>query len=366
MRTAAAVTSLVTDFVDNPDAVLYADPAQQDRWGRGVLRDLLLYSHPARWSQLDLSPALHRRLCRSLVNTMLRVPDRRQKRFRAIMKSIPLTTVAAADPFIVRRVVNSWLFSVGNVFALVKSGNATSKEIYTLLSTPRRAHIDRLLARLPTKKHTVWHGRPNTAADCAHMMATIYQYVVPTQTHVLPIEGVVRNRRINVVEGPRTHPALIVNVKKGNVPASVTNRMLTDSIGDCLFMPWINPGMRNTASRTNKVVVRDKTDEVVAAASFTVERQDSQLIVDHVCSGRSCRGGGSAALRALDMYAGLRGLRTIALESVANAIPFYYKLGFTQDNTKENTVNTLRVNGGRIVYPRRQEVWMVKTVGRRS
>ena len=130
-----------------------------------------------------------------------------------------------------------------------------------------------------------------------------------------------RKKVINAIEGPRQYEPLTMDVVNGNVPALVKWKLKTHPIASCKYTPNI------AIPNASMIIVEDVTGYIVAAASFYIDKKT--LIVDYLCSAKLCKGGGTAVMRALEVYAKRRGCTYIELGSDKNAVPFYLRSGFS-------------------------------------
>jgi GNAT superfamily N-acetyltransferase len=298
---------------------------------------------------------------------------------RDALKEYGLYHIERADPRIIKAIVDTdRYFSVAEIFKhITRFGNVRQSPLVDQLGRDRRA----VLTFLTALKHRAQHSTNSTNSKkaCGTLTAIVYQTLAPASTKVIPKDRIQRNSRVNAVDGARFYDTIRLVVTKAKPPVSLSIRLLTDAIAGCHYTHFISPLLH---APKNTCVVLNATGSVVAAAAFRTyagfeyhhntgriddggaldlnthrrthgmysEQQRNGvramtytfLKVDFLCSGKTCRGAGTAVMRALEQYARAQGFQCITLDAVESAVPFYLKLGYVPEGSvKSYALGTL-------------------------
>ena len=249
---------------------------------------------------------------------------------------------------------------------LLNTMPADLSDAYRVLKLLRRVHVKRLHV-----KNAVVTTRP-----CAGLHATMYlgprpPQKIPDRVMNLPKKRITRNVRINSRNGPRFYEPLTVCIKHDYVPPSFSLKFMTHAISKCKYARNVNPfkapeGPPPTwkelmKSRKNRIFVHDTDGELVAAGSFSHYHGGKVLILEFLCSSSTCKGAGTAVIRALEAYGHKEGFRAIELLANGEAVPFYFKTGFQPLNDRPNASFEITKNN-KIRYPRPRMMEMTKRI----
>lgn len=194
------------------------------------------------------------------------------------------------------------------------------------LPLSRRIALDKVIAqRLPRNSELARNYQRlqmsvqrNHAKPCGDVSVIIMDEQAQSRTTRYTIEGKV----------------VPVEIRSG-VPEYVSEELQRGAISICKYSNGINK-MARIGGALSFFVIGQGTRSVLGAAACKWHKKEDTMYIEYLCSARACKGAGTIAMRVIEKYAKLHGIRRIRLISAPDAKQFYKKIGYDTNSQNEN------------------------------
>lgn len=248
--------------------------------------------------------------------------------------------IVLADPAVATYVLND-VATVPQLFmySVLRNDTKLALLIRSMLTTEKRA-VFRVLDQVKRHRNRTMSAHAN---PCEDMHVTLYVKVNPlkTSSFTLPAERIARDPCIDKVEGPRYSLPVTVHVKTRDATSILGMQIITQPIGTSTYaadiinpMPSLHVYNGNNGYKRNIAVLHDAHGTIFAMARFSFENYPA-MTLDFLTSNKMCRGAGNVVLRVLEHWARASKATRLELHSVQDAVPFYFKAGYSSDLIKK-------------------------------